>query len=195
MSHTPDTIPGYLLARSVVLDTDPAHACRDHEEGTGRHVARCGTCSATWCATCHPTPAMLCPYCNGAWSRPTVTPEQLSEAMDFHHVIQVHDDGTLSAPADVYAPECYWNEYGDGQHIERGTGWQLLDGYSGQHGYPGPIMHESESIGGRMARDILATPGLYVAVVCDDLSDMDPDDDDAETTPAGWAVAFQMVGN
>ena len=62
--------------------------------------------------------------------------------------------------------------------------WELLDGYSGQDRYSGPIMHASEYVGGRMERDILATPGVYVALVDYCLDDSDPE---------GWAVA-RMIG-
>jgi hypothetical protein len=62
----------------------------------------------------------------------------------------------------------------------------LLDGFSGQYGYSGPIMHPSEFIGGGMERHIRETPGLYVAVVVTDL-DVDDGDDDA----VGWAVAYR----
>jgi hypothetical protein len=61
------------------------------------------------------------------------------------------------AGTDVYAPTLYDDELDSDR-------WELLDGYSGQYGYSGPVMHPSEFIGGGMARDILATPGTYVAV-------------------------------
>jgi hypothetical protein len=93
--------------------------------------------------------------------------------MNFDHVVRVHDDGTVTDEPHAYAPELC-----DGEIV--GTGWTLLDGYSGQYGYAGPIMHASEYIGGGMARDILATPGVYVALV-------DYPSDDSE--PDGWAVA------
>lgn len=66
-------------------------------------------------------------------------------------------------------------------------GWAPMRGYTGQYGV-GPdsfLMHESEFVGGNMARDILTTPGLYVAIVVDGMLD----DEDAETEPVGWMVA------
>lgn len=42
--------------------------------------------------------------------------------------------------------------------------WEAITGYSGQHGYSGPCMHPSEFLGGRMAGDVLDTPGVYVLV-------------------------------
>lgn len=84
----------------------------------------------------------------------------LSDLMEFDCPITVHADGRITdAPRDLYAPDLYDGEL-------QGDGWTLLDGYSGQDRYAGPIMHSSEFIGGGMARDILAEPGTYVAVVC-----------------------------
>lgn len=189
--------PAWNQPYAVVIDTDPSHSCTCHARASAAaecgsiavHGMRCGTCSAQWCGRCHPTPAGMCPYCNGAWSRPVVSEGRLNDAMSFHRVVESHGDGALSIPSDVSAPYCYWHEWGEGIHIDPDSGWELLTGYSGQHGYDGPIMHASESIGGRMARDILARPGWYVSVVCEDLSD-DPDFDDYIV---GWAVAFKGV--
>lgn len=99
----------------------------------------------------------------------------LSDMMDFDCPVRVHPDGTVTRELDVQAPELH-----DGELDTGGQPWTLLDGYSGQYGYSGPIMHPSEFIGGGMARDILAEPGVYVALV-------DYPTDDGE--PDGWAVA------
>lgn len=96
----------------------------------------------------------------------------LNDLMEFDRVVRVHVDGSVSYPSLPHAPELT-----DG---EVSPGWRLLDGYSGQYGYSGPIMHTSEFIGGGMERDILSTPGVYVALV-------DYPSDDSE--PEGWAVA------
>lgn len=97
----------------------------------------------------------------------------LNDFMEFDHVIRVHDDGSYSEAEGIHAPSLR-----DG--VLDTEGWTLLDGYSGQYMYSGPIMHASEFIGGLMERDILANPGIYVALV-------DYPDDDSE--PEGWAVA------
>jgi hypothetical protein len=94
------------------------------------------------------------PYANG-------DPYALSQLMEFDSPITVHEDGTVTdAGAGIYAPSL-WDDQLDSDR------WELLDGYSGQYGYGGPAMHPSEFIGGRMARDILAEPGTYVAIVAD----------------------------
>lgn len=113
----------------------------------------------------------------------------LDDVMEFDHVIRVDANGTItdSLPnQSVYwAPEVTWQ---NGTHHISGEGWTLMDGYSGQYGYRGPVMHPSEFIGGQMADEILSTPGLYVAV---DVRDLDAPDGHNET--AGWAVARKDI--
>lgn len=111
-------------------------------------------------------------------------PRELNDVMEFDHVVRVHDDGTVSDSDthDIWAPDLSDDELDEYSHIEsQPKGWRLMNGYSGQYGYSGPLMHQSEFIGGRMARDIMATPGLYVALV------NDPADD---SEPTEWAVAY-----
>lgn len=107
------------------------------------------------------------------------TTAPLNSVMEFDHVVRVHPDGTVTDNvSDVYAPDLY-----DGQ-LHSADDWTLMDGYSGQYSYSGPIMHSSEYVGGRMERDILAQPGLYVAIV----SNLSDDDE-----PDGWAVAYRPI--
>lgn len=106
----------------------------------------------------------------------TVTRDNLNAVMEFDHVIEVHADGTVTDDTGLHAPELFDSEVGDG--------WTLMDGYSGQDRYSGPIMHASESIGGSMADDILSNPGFYVALVDTPADDSEPD---------GWAVAYKPV--
>lgn len=103
---------------------------------------------------------------------------KLSDAMEFDHVIRIDDKGNIGEATDVYAPSLFEDELDD-------ESWELMNGYSGQSGYSGPIMHNSELIGGSLERDILARPGLYVAIVsC-------YEDDYAE----GWAIAYREENN
>lgn len=124
----------------------------------------------------------------------TVTVDELSDVMEFDHVIRVHADGTVQdmmlTRAPLYAPDVREDYPG---HIDPATmgDWAVLNGYSSQYGYSGPIMHESEYIGGRMAADILADPGYYVAtVVYGDNFDAEAGDD-AESFASGWAVLYR----
>lgn len=107
----------------------------------------------------------------------------LNEIMEFDHVIRVHADGSITT------------EHRHGPNLHDGEldreGWTLMNGYSHQDRYPGPIMHSSEFIGGRMETDIRENPGVYVALV----AYYTPDEDDVEGTGAdemeaeGWVVA------
>lgn len=114
----------------------------------------------------------------------TATVDNLNSILEFDLVVEVHPDGTVTPRHDLLAPSLLDDEL-DSPH------WVLLDGYSGQHGYRGPIMHASEFIGGGMARDVLATPGVYVALVSSYTTDADgePAGDDGDLYVEGWALA------
>jgi hypothetical protein len=103
----------------------------------------------------------------------------LSDRMEFDHVIRVHADGTVTDEPGIYAPTLLDEQLDSPK-------WTLFTkGYSGQYSYNGPVMHNSEYIGGGLARDILAEPGVYVAIV----ADWSADDDQEKDTIEGWAIA------
>jgi len=122
---------------------------------------------------------------------------RLNDVMEFDHVVQVHPDGSVTdGPAGIYAPEVTVDLDSEGSMISLNpadihldSGWTLLNGYSGQHGYPGPIMDDAEFIGGGMERDILATPGVYVVVV---VTGLRPDGQTTDDDLVGWAVARKV---
>lgn len=87
----------------------------------------------------------------------------LSDRMDFDHVVQVHEDGTVTDMPYPGRREFWAPTLMDGE-IDSDD-WTLLHGFTGQYGYNGPIMHNSEYIGGALERHILETPGVYVALV------------------------------
>jgi hypothetical protein len=108
----------------------------------------------------------------------------LADVMEFDHVIEVQDDGTVRDRPDLYAPDLFEDELTDDR-------WEFFStGYTGQYLYNGPIMHNSEFIGGRLAQDILDTPGVYVAVVSYYYPEY-PEDGDGEVEyyVEGWAIA------
>ena len=95
----------------------------------------------------------------------------------------------------------------DGLIID-GADWEPVSGYSGQHGYAGPVMHPSEYLGGGMARDLLSGElgaGWFVIVAienhaCDDFTmhgQCTPDGDDCgrgcTSEPAGWILLHRPV--
>lgn len=124
----------------------------------------------------------------------------LNDIMQFDHVIQVHEDGSITEPPDIWAPELHADLDADGQETGDYTlegmfhadgtrdRWELLNGYSGQWNYPGPFMHSSEFIGGRMEDDIRSEPGVYVALVVYYLAPNGYPD----TEPESWAVARKV---
>ncbi|GIL29127.1 hypothetical protein NUM_43810 [Actinocatenispora comari] len=117
-------------------------------------------------------------------------PYALNDIMKFDHPIRSTGDSAVREylPG-VYAPVASMNTDSDGQVLAeheldmlaelRSQGWEALTGWSGQHGYNGPIMHPSELVCGALAEYILSTPGTYVAVAVET-----EDQDD----PAGWLV-------
>jgi hypothetical protein len=100
--------------------------------------------------------------------------------LEFDTVFRVTDEGTVTdGPSGVYAPTVTNDP--DGDVTVDGTGWTAWTGYTGQWSYNGAVMHPSEFVGGRLERDVLATPGVYAVVAVED------DDPDADG-PIGWAV-------
>lgn len=120
-----------------------------------------------------------------------VTPETIDRAVEFDSPFRIEEDGTLTRPLpDVFAPEV-WHVEGE-RHpndVEIPDGWTAWSvGYTGQYSYNGAVMHSSEYIGGRMARDLLEDPGTYV--VCS--VEVHPEDayegEGDDPAPAGWIV-------
>jgi hypothetical protein len=116
-----------------------------------------------------------------------LTADELDKFAEFDHPFRVNDwghdgfpDGSVTDDLPgVYAPSVYWYE-GDSQEYIDGSGWEPVNGYSGQDRYSGPVMHASEFLGGGMAKEVLSTPGIYVVTTVED-----PDDPD---NPAGWML-------
>lgn len=105
--------------------------------------------------------------------------DALNSLAEFDCPFRVDEDSNVTTNlTGVWAPEVIEYLDDDGQSTGppeiSGGGWEFMDGYSGQDRYSGPVMHPSEFLGGRMARDVLATPGVYV--VCEVVNPEDPDD-------------------
>lgn len=121
--------------------------------------------------------------------------DKLNAMMEFDTIVRVYDSGEVNQQhyGGVWAPEFTLETDADGSLIAgwnhelrrqaKAQSWSLMAGYSGAHMQGRSVlMDQAEFIGGRMADDILGTPGLYVAVVVS-LSDSEHD--------AGWAVAYR----
>ena len=105
--------------------------------------------------------------------------KSLHDQIEFYSPFRVLPGGSIERAHGFYAPDLLDEE------VE--GSWELLNGYSGQDSYPGPIMHDSEYIGGQLEKDILATPGVYVLIAA--TWSPEGDDPDAEYEYEGWAVA------
>lgn len=107
--------------------------------------------------------------------------------VEFDHVFTITDDGSIvDGPSNLYAPDFH-------ECTILSDAWtEFSYGYTGQYGVASP-MHNSEFVGGRLERDILDTPGTYVAVVCywepteEDEEDPEFDADNYDGIE-GWAV-------
>lgn len=112
--------------------------------------------------------------------------DNLSRVMEFDHVIAVGAGGQVyEGIQHKHAPDAF-NADPYSNNLE---GWELLSGYTGQHGYDGPWMHDSETISGRMVDDVLDRPGYYTAIYASY-----PDEDEPETGQTyeeGWAIAYK----
>jgi hypothetical protein len=112
--------------------------------------------------------------------------ETLQHAMDFDHCIEVLQDGTVRHRGEVRAPGLLNGELDSDD-------WVLLNGYSSQYLYAGPIMHPSEYIGGGLAMDILSILGVYVAIgAYSDCEESDDGDSDGGPDIDGWAIARRL---
>ncbi|MGO1566437.1 MAG: hypothetical protein ACTHXC_00305 [Brachybacterium sp.] len=107
------------------------------------------------------------------------TPKALDSIMEFDHVIRVNEDGSVHDDLELFAPDLHDIE-GGAWEISAREPWRLVHGKSNQQGYSGPLMHASEYIGERWAREILSEPGYYVAVVAYPIDDGEPE---------SWALA------
>jgi len=106
------------------------------------------------------------------------TAEKALAQFDFDHPFRVTEDGTIADDVTgIYAPDVL-DETVEGP-------WEPVTGYSGQDRYSGPVMHNSEYLGGGMLRDMLAEPGIYVQVLC-----YWSEEDDSEEGPEieGWML-------
>lgn len=88
----------------------------------------------------------------------------LCDEMEHDLVIYSHGDGTISDVRGVYAPEVV-------EDSALSNHWTLLEGFTGQYSYNGPVMHPSEYIGGGLEKHILETEGVYVYTTAYTLED------------------------
>lgn len=139
----------------------------------------------------------------------------LSEALDFDRVVHISAGGIISdADSAPSAPEACDPDV----NATTLDGWQLITaGLTGQYGYDGPWLHDSEVIEGGVERKIFDHAavnggGYYVAIYAQwscthdthptyaDLTDeenaaaREGSHDDCETRIEGWTVAYKGEG-
>lgn len=122
-----------------------------------------------------------------------VTIDTLNSAVEFDCPFRVNEDGTITRAAGIYAPDCIMGDEIDDKDRKKYVypfpgypEWELISGFSGQDSYPGPVMHNSEYLGGGMAEYVLENPGVYVIMAVFWL----PDDPEAERDYVeGWILA------
>lgn len=122
----------------------------------------------------------------------------LSATIEFDSPFTVAPGGNVFHPLfGIYAPSvehCVTEDI-----LIDSDDWEAFSvGYTGQYGYNGPVMHASEILGGRLAEDILNTPGTYVVCAVEYICDVENPEChyspyDRATMgcgcdPAGWTV-------
>lgn len=132
----------------------------------------------------------------------------LNEIMEFDHVIKVNADLTIDeSTSDVnpyfelrtYLENPGTWEWSSDEELTSSLpeGWELLRGFTGQYSYNGPVMHNSEYIGGGLERHIRETPGYYVALVvesdCGYTQEGCTEESGCDCEPAGWAIAYKPL--
>lgn len=131
------------------------------------------------------------------------TPEELSEAWDMkwgmNTAIIVNTNGTVELSRD-FTPDVIGTQGPEDPTIESANAWTFWTrGMTGQHGYSGPEMHESEVLTAYGSRLILSAPGEYALVpvryecsegMCGDLWE-DGESDCGDIHFESWCIIFR----
>lgn len=122
-----------------------------------------------------------------------MTHDELRELLEDFTVVEIRG-GKGTVRDDIYSVEAvyYLGEGPGGDDVfEDLNNWTPLTGYSGQDRYSGPVMHESEYIGGGMADHIINTDGIYTFSVVM----MDEPDEYEEHPVIGWMILTRPLDN
>lgn len=124
--------------------------------------------------------------------------DTLNTDIDFYTVFEITATGELYTVLGMYAPSVEHDDEADVLLDERPAAehktWELFStGYTGQYSYTGAVMHSSEQLSGRLADDIVSTPGIYTLVVVEapcgyDGSTSCEVEIGCECEAAGWAI-------
>lgn len=124
---------------------------------------------------------------------------------DFDHVYLIDGLGTITDAEGVYAPSVENDPAGDvtidgGPTLaqSRGSfdvnsGWDVLTGHTGQHGYNGAVMHPSEQWGNWAIQDLIGyvEEDGYVAFAVVEVRDEEGDYPSGDAI--GWVVVYRVI--
>lgn len=107
----------------------------------------------------------------------------LEANMEFDTPYSIGADGSVTYNQAAPSPPEYYDNTLDGD------GWEPVNGFSGQQGYKGPVMHNSEVLEGRAIEShLLDNPGTY-AVVAAQWENKDEEWADVEPyVTEGWVL-------
>lgn len=109
---------------------------------------------------------------------------KIDSQVEMDSAFGIDRDGNV-VKVDAWAPEVYLSQDG----LEVPGDWEAVNGYSGQYGYSGPVMHPSEVMdGSKMEEYVRENPGTYALVVPANVDAYDSDDPDAEVDVDGWVL-------
>ena len=110
-------------------------------------------------------------------------------AVEFDHPFTIWHDEVVDVPRVWVRTVACWqleDESWSEAEIDDSTNWEFVSqGWTGQYGYNGPVMHNSEYIGERIAERLaeLAEDYLAFAVVAVDCEDLE-----GESELDGWVI-------
>ena len=119
------------------------------------------------------------------------------DAIEFDHPFTILNGEVCDVPG-VWAPEVSSYELEDGcwseAELDDSVNWEMVShGWTGQYGYNGPVMHNSEYIGDRIAERLAEMAEDYKAFAVIAVSCI-PLDEDAESDLDGWVIAGLRKG-
>jgi hypothetical protein len=130
-------------------------------------------------------------------TRMPVTVDSLDDLVEFNCPIVSNGDGTIS-DSPVYFDGSYdlYQVGHDNWRVDASSisGWEAVsDGYTGQYGYNGPVMHNSEILSGALAQKMIDEPGTYVLAEAhymhdDERAELDEEDGEKPYDAEGWVV-------
>ena len=131
---------------------------------------------------------------NPRQSSTAVTADTLNDEVEFGCSFTSYGDATISDDGDYFDGD--YELYSDGRGGWKPdeysiSGWETVsEGFTGQYGYNGPVMHSSELLSGALAQKVIDEPGTYVlaeAHYMHDDNDQDEEDDEPYDVE-GWVV-------